>query len=105
LDLRKAFGVFSHEILCKKNIKTAFLLGKHVTQVCQLLKDHIQHVNIDDCMSTAQLFNISVIQGSILRLVIFLIYINDLYSISTLLTLMFVDDRLAVINMKTWRNL
>ncbi len=44
------------------------------------LKDRIQKVDIDRHISSETVFNIYVIQGSILRPIIFLIYINDLYN-------------------------
>jgi hypothetical protein len=56
------------------------------------LKDRKQKVDIDGHLSNATTFNISVIQGSILGPILFLIYINDLYSASRLLKLMFADD-------------
>ncbi len=38
----------------------------------------VQKVDIDGHLSSEKIFNISVIQGSILGLILFLIYINDL---------------------------
>ncbi len=51
------------------------------------LKDYKQRVDIDGHLSTESLFSISVIQGSILGLIVFLSYINDLYSASDLFKL------------------
>jgi hypothetical protein len=56
------------------------------------LKDQKQRVDIDGHLSSETIFNISVIQGSILGPILFLIYINDLYNASTLFKLMFADD-------------
>jgi hypothetical protein len=56
------------------------------------LKDRKQRVDIDGHLSTEFVFNISVIQGSILGPIFFLIYINDLYSASDLFKVMFADD-------------
>jgi hypothetical protein len=56
------------------------------------LKDHKQRVDFDNHLSTESIFNISVIQGSILGPILFLIYINYLYNALALLKLMFADD-------------
>jgi hypothetical protein len=56
------------------------------------LKDRQQKVDINGSYSSTKTFNISVIQGSILGPILFLIYINDLYSASELLKIMFADD-------------
>ncbi len=57
-----------------------------------MLSDRIQKFDINGNLSSEKVFNISVIQGSILGPILFLIYINDLYTCSELLTLMFADD-------------
>jgi hypothetical protein len=56
------------------------------------LKDRQQKVDINGFYSSTKTFNISVIQGSILGPILFLIYINDLYSASDLFKIMFADD-------------
>jgi hypothetical protein len=56
------------------------------------LTDRKQKVDINGALSSTKTFNISVIQGSILGPILFLIYINDLYAASPLLKFMFVDN-------------
>ncbi len=51
-----------------------------------------QKVDINGTLSSTKTFNISVIQGSILGPILFLIYINDLYTASSLHKFMFADD-------------
>ncbi len=69
--------------------------GKTLAWFKSYLKDHIQIVDINGNLSLEKTFNISVIQG-ILSPILFLIYINDLYSVTDLLTLMFADDTASV---------
>jgi hypothetical protein len=91
LDLKKAFDVYSHTILLKKLPKYA-ILGTTLDWFASYLKDRQQKVEVNSSLSTKKTFNISVIQGSILGPILFLIYINDLYTASNLLKLMFADD-------------
>jgi hypothetical protein len=91
LDLRKAFDVCSHDILLRK-LKKYGINGNTHKWFSSYLKDRVQVVDINGSTSSPNIFNISVIQGSILGPILFLIYINDLYSASALLSLMFADD-------------
>jgi hypothetical protein len=95
LDLKKAFDVCSHEILLKK-IKKYGLNGKTHDWFKSYLENRKQSVDIDGSLSATKTFNISVIQGSILGPILFLIYINDLYKASSLLKFMFADDTACV---------
>jgi hypothetical protein len=91
LDLKKAFDVCSHEILLKQ-LKKYGITGNAHNWFSSYLKDCIQCVDINGNISIPKTFNISVIQGSILGPVLFLLYINDLFSASSLLSIMFADD-------------
>jgi hypothetical protein len=91
LDLRKAFDICSHKILLKK-LRKYGINGTTYDWFESYLKDRKQRVDIDGHLSSETIFNISVIQGSILGPILFLIYINDLYNASTLFKLMFADD-------------
>jgi hypothetical protein len=83
LDLKKAFDVCSHSVLFKKLTKYG-INGTAFEWFKSYLKNRQQKVDIDGVFSSTKTFNISVIQGSILGPILFLIYINDLYSASEL---------------------
>ncbi len=51
-----------------------------------------QYVDINGIKSEALNIEISVIQGSILGPILFLCYINDFYTASTLFSVLFADD-------------
>jgi hypothetical protein len=95
LDLKKAFDVCSHDILLRKLPKYG-ITGTTLEWFTNYLKDRVQIVDINGTLSQQKTLNISVIQGSILGPILFLIYINDLYSCTDLLTLMFADDTASV---------
>jgi hypothetical protein len=56
------------------------------------LSNRTQKVDINGKLSESRKIKISILQGSILGPILFLCYINDLYSVTNLLTLMYADD-------------
>jgi hypothetical protein len=95
LDLKKAFDVCSHEILLRK-LKKYGINGKAHDWFRSYLTNRKQCIDINGSFSSTKIFNISVIQGSILGPILFLIYINDLYNASSLLKFMLADDTACV---------
>jgi hypothetical protein len=91
LDLRKAFDVCSHEILLKK-LKKMGILGTTHKWFTSYLEGRSQCVDIGVNMSSFIELAISVIQGSTLGPLLFLCYINDLWSASTLFSVLFAND-------------
>ncbi len=65
LDLKKAFDVCSHKILLQKPKKYG-ILGTTHDWLSSYLSDRVQKVDINGNLSSEKIFNISVIQGSIL---------------------------------------
>ena len=61
------------------------------------LNNRSQQVDINGNISSPQLINISVLQGSILGPILFLCYINDLPNATELLTFLFADDTSGLI--------
>jgi hypothetical protein len=85
LDLRKAFDVCSHEILLKKTKKMG-INGIAHDWFTSYLQGHSQCVDINGHFSDFLDLDISVLQGSTLGPILFLCYINDLFSV------LFADD-------------
>ena len=91
LDLKKAFDVCSHDILLKKLQKmgineTAYNWFK------SYLQGRSQCVDINNSFSDLFELDISVIQGSTLGPLLFLCYINDFWSATSLFSVLFADD-------------
>jgi len=91
LDLKKAFDVCSHTILLKKLAKMG-INGVALQWFTNYLAGRSQKVDIDGTLSDELYLDISVIQGSILGPILFLCYINDFYSATTLFSVLFADD-------------
>jgi Reverse transcriptase (RNA-dependent DNA polymerase) len=85
LDLSKAFDVVDHEILLSK-LYAYGIRGNSFHWIKSFLKDRKQYVHISiiekgkeiNYISDEKIINHSVIQGSLLGPILFLLYINDL---------------------------
>jgi hypothetical protein len=104
LDLRKAFDVCSHEILLKKLLKMGIRGNAH-KWFKNYLAGRSQFVDVNGSKSDPLAIDISVIQGSILGPILFLCYINDFYSATTLFSVLFADDTTGLGQGKNLRNL
>ena len=100
LDFRKAFDEVNHEILLKK-LQTYGLGNCSLKWFSSYLSDRYQKVSIGPSLSGQQHTYVGVAQGSILGLLLFLIFINDLFLvIKMMLTFlqMILQYHLPVIN-------
>jgi hypothetical protein len=91
LDLRKAFDVCSHEILLKK-LKKMGIQGNAHKWFTSYLSNRAQCVDISGNFSELINLDISVIQGSTLGPILFLCYINDFWTATSLFSVLFADD-------------
>jgi hypothetical protein len=91
LDLKKAFDVCSHPILLKKLSKMG-ITGVTHRWFSNYLSGRSQKVEINGKLSDSLGLDISVIQGSTLGPLLFLCYINDFFTATTLFSVLFADD-------------
>lgn len=91
LDLKKAFDVCSHEILLKK-LENIGVKGTKLEWFKSYLSNRTQVVEIQGHVSNPLSIDMSILQGSILGPLLFLVYINDLPRASELETFLFADD-------------
>ena len=92
MDLSKAFNTINPELLTAK--LHAYGFGKEaLTLIASYLSDRWQHVKINDTFSTWSTLEQAVPQGSVLGLVLFNIYLNDLFfTLSSVNVCNFTDD-------------
>jgi hypothetical protein len=90
-DLRKAFDTVDHEILLTK-LYNIGVQGQELKWFKNYLAGRNQFVVINGKSSSLREILLGVPQGSILGPLLFLIYINDLASISDLFASLFADD-------------
>jgi len=94
LDLKKAFDVVSHDILLKK-LKCLGIKDTPLEWFRSYLNGRMQIVDVNGNLSELRNLNISVLQGSVLGPILFLCFVNDLWRVTSLFTLMFADDTSA----------
>ena len=77
IDLQKVFGTVNHDILLSK-LNHYGIRGVVFDWFKSYLSDRTQYVTINNEKSEIQTIKYGVPQGSVLGLLLFLIYINDL---------------------------
>ena len=92
LDFSKAFDTVNHDILFTK-LKFYGIRGTALDWFESYLSNRMQYVEYNGVQSSKQRISCGVPQGSILGPILFLLYINDLASVSEkLFAILFADD-------------
>ena len=77
IDYKKVFDLIDHTLVLQK-LRAAGIDNDYVSLFESYLSDRTQYVNIDWCHSALRDANLGVSQGSMLGLILFLIFINNL---------------------------
>ena len=105
-DLSKAFDTINHEVLLEK-LDHYGIRGSIHDWLRSYLSGREQYVELNGAISSKLPILTGVPQGSILGPLLFLIYINDLPSATTMKTILFADDSNFLIrgkNLSTLKN-
>ena len=103
IDLSKAFDTINHEILIKKLQKYG-ITNIELKLFESYLKNRKQFVFHNNISSSHLTISTGVPQGSILGPLLFIIYINEIHSVTSFNTLMYADDTCLISPFSTQRN-
>lgn len=102
LDLAKAFDTVNHEILLRK-LNNIGVRGNANKLIRSYLTDRTQVVKIKDETSSQRVISCGVPQGSILGPLLFIVYMNDIFSLLKEGKLIaFADDTVLISEGATW---
>ena len=91
LDLAKAFNTVNHKILLSK-LKGYNVKGSMLNFLKSYSKNRSQSTVINNVVSKRKIVNVGIPQGSCLGLLLFLVYINDIFSATEINMRLFADD-------------
>jgi hypothetical protein len=102
IDLSKAFDTIDHGLLFRKLCRYG-IRGIPLKLIESYLNERYQCVLYNNCYSNYLKITCGVPQGSILGPLLFLLYVNDVNSCSSVLKfIMFADDTTIIITGKSW---
>ena len=104
LDFSKAFDTVNHRILLSK-IEHYGIRGIMGSWFKSYLQNRKQYVSVNGVTSAVSTMNMGVPQGSVLGPALFLLYINDMSTSTTLDLIHFADDTTIVASTDTEHNL
>ena len=105
LDIRKAFDTINHSILLSK-MENLGIRGIMNDWFSSYLAERSQKVKVDDSWSeNVSNINISVLQGSILGVLLFLIFINDIWRSCAMSMILFADDSTGLLRASSVKEL
>ena len=91
LDLRKCFDIVPHDVLLQK-LKFCGILGNAYNWMKDYLSNRTIKVVANGITSKSFVMKTGVPQGSVLSVLLFLLFVNDMHLSTTLEAILFADD-------------